>query len=93
MKTLTYFKQFENEGISQCWERYLELLHFFPPHVFETWQVISRFYNSLIEKSCQVLDMSSVENFIEKEPTMVMMILDNLLARETHEPGYELIME
>ena len=93
LKTLYFFKQFENKEIVQCWERHLELLHFFSQHGSESWQIISYFYNKLIEKSCQVLNILSEESFVEIEPIIYMMILDNFIERKTHEPNYEEINE
>ena len=83
------FKQFENEGIGHCWERYLELMNSFPQHKFEPWQVISRFYNLVTEKTRQDLDMLSEENFLEIEPILAMIALDNHIGRKIPVPCYE----
>ena len=68
-------------------------MHFFSQHGSESWQIISYFYNKLIEKSCQVLNILSEESFVEIEPIIYMMILDNFIERKTHEPNYEEINE
>lgn len=65
----------------------------FPQRKFEPWQVISSFYYILTKKYYQVLNMLSEKSFLEMEPTMAMMILNNHIRRKTYVPNYENINE
>ena len=38
------FSQNDNETFYQCWERFKDLLNACPHHGYETWHIISFFY-------------------------------------------------
>ena len=51
------------------------------------------FYNVLIEKSCQVLNVLSKESFVEMQPTKTMMVFNNLITGENNVATYGEINE
>jgi hypothetical protein len=58
----------ENETFFQCWERFKELLLACPHHGYETWRVISFFYDSLSSSMRQFVEMMCNGEFMSKAP-------------------------
>ena len=46
-KNIMHFSQRENETFFQCWERFKDLLLTCPHHGYDTWRVISFFYDGI----------------------------------------------
>jgi hypothetical protein len=44
------FTQKPGETFYQCWDRYRDLFNTFPHYSFETWRLISHFYEGLTPK-------------------------------------------
>jgi len=49
-RQITTFTQKPGEIFYQCWDRYKDLLNTCPHHGFETWRLVSHFYEGLIPK-------------------------------------------
>ena len=49
--------QKDNETFYQCWERFKDLLNACPHHGYETWHIISFFYEILTPKMHQFVEM------------------------------------
>ena len=62
------FSQKENETFFQCWERFKELLLACPHHGYETWGVISFFYDGLFSNMRQFVEMMGNGEFMNKSP-------------------------
>ena len=62
----------------QCWERYKELLNSCPHHGFETWRLVSRFYEGLTPQCRQMVEMMCNKEFSDKDPKDVLEYLDLL---------------
>ena len=56
------------ETLYQCWDRYKELLNICPHHGFETWRLMSYFYEALTSQSRQLIEMMCNDEFRDKSP-------------------------
>ena len=74
------FSQKENETFYQCWERFKDLLNVCPHHGYETWRIISFFYESLTPKMCQFVEMMCNGEFLNKDPDKAFNYFDLLTA-------------
>ena len=72
------FSQKENETFFQCWERFKELLLACPPHGYETWRLISFFYNGLSPVMRQFVEMMCNGEFMSKGSDEAMEYFDFL---------------
>ena len=61
------FSQKENETFYQCWERFKDFLNACPHHSYETWHIISFFYESLTPKMRQFVEMMCNGEFLNKD--------------------------
>jgi len=77
-RQITTFAQKPGETLYQCWERYKELLNTCPHHGFETWRVVSNFYEGLTPQVRQMVEMMCNGTFEEKDPEEAMNYLDLL---------------
>lgn len=62
------FSQKETETFFWCWERFKELLVAYPHHGYETWKVISFFYEGLTSQMRQFVEMMFNGEFMNKDP-------------------------
>ena len=60
------FSQKDNETFYQCCERFKDLLNACPHHGYETWCIISFFYESLTPKMRQFVEMMCSGEFLNK---------------------------
>ena len=61
------FSQKDNDLFHECWERFKDLLNACPHHGYETWHIISFFYESLTPKMCQFVEMMCNGEFLDKD--------------------------
>ena len=61
------FSQKDNETFYQCWESFKDLVNACPHHGYETWHIISFFYESLTPKMRQFVEMMCNEEFLNKD--------------------------
>ena len=61
------FSQKDNETFYQCWERFKDLFNACPYHGYETWCIISFFYESLTPKMRQFVEMMCNGEFLNKD--------------------------
>ncbi|RVW24612.1 hypothetical protein CK203_113839 [Vitis vinifera] len=70
LKTNFQFCGYENEKFYACWERYMEVVNACPHHGFDTWMLVSYFYEdhgmNLMEKTQQ----SKPQNNSKEECTL-----------------------
>ena len=62
------FSQKDNETFYQYWERFKDLLNACPHHGYETWRIITFFYESLTPKMHQFVEMICNREFLNKDP-------------------------
>lgn len=67
-RNIMNFSQKENETFFRCWERFKELLLTCPHHGYETWRVISFFYDGLSSEMRQFVEMMCNGEFMDKDP-------------------------
>jgi len=72
------FTQKPGETFYQCWDRYRDLLNTCPHHGFETWRLVSHFYDGLTPKDRQMVELMCNGTFKDKDPNEAMEYLDLL---------------
>jgi hypothetical protein len=60
------------------WDRYQDLLNTCPYHGFETWRLVSHFYEGLVPKDRQMVELMCNGTFEDKDPNEAMEYLDLL---------------
>ena len=72
-RQITTFTQKPRETFYQYWDRYRDLLlNTFPHHGFETWRLVSHFYEGLTPKDRQMVELMCNETFEDKDPNEAM---------------------
>ncbi|RVW82196.1 hypothetical protein CK203_050736 [Vitis vinifera] len=62
----------ENEKFYECWERYMEAINACPHHGFDTWLLVSYFYNGMSSSMKQLLETMCGGDFMSKNPEEAM---------------------
>ncbi|KAL6313690.1 hypothetical protein AAG906_010108 [Vitis piasezkii] len=65
----------ENEKFYECWERYMEAINACPHHGFDTWLLVSYFYDGMSSSMKQLLEMMCGGDFMSKNPEEAMDFL------------------
>ena len=55
-RQISNFSAKENEKLYECWERYMEAINACPHHGFDTWLLVSYFYNGMSSSMKQLLE-------------------------------------
>jgi hypothetical protein len=66
-RQITTLSQKPGETFYQCWDRYQDLLNTFPYYGFETWRLVSHFYEELTIKDRQMVELMCNGTFKDKE--------------------------
>jgi len=74
-RQITTFTQKAGETFYQCWDRYRDLLNTCPRHGFETWRLVSHFYEGLTPKDRQMVELMCNRTFEDKDPNEAMEYL------------------
>nr|CAN61941.1 hypothetical protein VITISV_008748 [Vitis vinifera] len=61
----------ENEKFYECWERYMEAINACPHHGFDTWLLVSYFYDGMSSSMKQLLETMCGGDFMSKNPEEV----------------------
>ncbi|XP_024018858.1 uncharacterized protein LOC112090835 [Morus notabilis] len=77
------FAQKENETLYQAWERFKDLLNLCPHHGYESWHLVSYFYDGLTIRERQFVEMMCNGDFLQKDPDEAIEYL-NELAEKAH---------
>ena len=83
-RQITSFTQKNRETLYQCWDRFKELLNICPHHGFETWRLVTYFYEGLIPQTRQVVEMMCNGEFKDKNPEDALDYLDQLAENAQH---------
>ncbi|XP_052289053.1 uncharacterized protein LOC127899634 [Citrus sinensis] len=83
-RQITSFTQKNGETLYQCWDRFKELLNICPHHGFETWRLVTYFYEGLIPQSRHVVEMMCNGEFRDKNPEDALDYLDQLAENAQH---------
>ncbi|RVW58250.1 hypothetical protein CK203_113796 [Vitis vinifera] len=79
----------ENEKFYECWERYMEAINACPHHGFDTWLLVSYFYDGMSSSMKQLLETMCGGDFMSKNPEEAMDFLSYVaeVSRGWDEPN------
>ncbi|RVW21873.1 hypothetical protein CK203_108513 [Vitis vinifera] len=88
-RQISNFSAKKNEKFYECWERYMEAINACPHHGFDTWLLVSYFYNSMSSSMKQLLETMCGGDFMSKNPEEVMNFLSYVVevSRGWDEPN------
>ena len=67
-RKISNFSANENEKFYACWERYIEALNACPQHRFDTWILVSYFYDGITSAMKKLLETMCGGDFMRKNP-------------------------
>ncbi|KAL6329271.1 hypothetical protein AAG906_015469 [Vitis piasezkii] len=71
----TFHGMEKNEKFYECWERYMEAINACPHHGFDTWLLVSYFYDGMSSSMKQLLETMCGGDFMSKNPEEAMDFL------------------
>ncbi|RVW21720.1 hypothetical protein CK203_115379 [Vitis vinifera] len=74
-RQISNFSAKENEKFYECWERYMEAINACPHHGFDTWLLVSYFYDGMSSSMKQLLETMCGGDFMSKNPAEAMDFL------------------
>ncbi|KAL6321565.1 hypothetical protein AAG906_021804 [Vitis piasezkii] len=74
-RQISNFSRCENEKFYECWERYMEAINACPHHGFDTWLLVSYFYDGMSSSMKQILETMCGGDFMSKNPEEAMDFL------------------
>ncbi|KAL6310788.1 hypothetical protein AAG906_017237 [Vitis piasezkii] len=74
-RKISNFSAKENEKFYECWERYMEAINAYPHHGFDTWLLVSYFYDGMSSSMKQLLETMCGGDFMSKNPEEAMDFL------------------
>ncbi|RVW61825.1 hypothetical protein CK203_065729 [Vitis vinifera] len=90
-RQISNFSAKENEKFYECWERYMEAINACPHHGFDTWLLVSYFYDGMSSSMKQLLETMCGGDFMSKNPEEAMDFLSYVadVSRGWDEPTKE----
>ncbi|RVX11226.1 hypothetical protein CK203_019786 [Vitis vinifera] len=87
-RQISNFSAKENEKFYECWERYMEAINACPHHGFDTWLLVSYFYDGMSSSMKQLLETMCGGDFMSKNPKEAMDFLNYVaeVSRGWYEP-------
>ncbi|RVW91019.1 hypothetical protein CK203_044150 [Vitis vinifera] len=88
-RQISNFSAKENEKFYECWERYMEAINACPHHGFDTWLLVSYFYDGMSSSMKQLLETMCGGDFMSKNPEEAMDFLSYVaeVSRGWDEPN------
>ncbi|RVW22911.1 hypothetical protein CK203_107861 [Vitis vinifera] len=88
-RQISNFSARENEKFYECWERYMETINACPHHSFDTWLLVSYFYDGMSSSMKQILETMCGGDFMRKNPEEAMDFLSYVseVSRGWDEPN------
>ncbi|KAJ9693903.1 hypothetical protein PVL29_009731 [Vitis rotundifolia] len=88
-RQISNFSAKENEKFYECWERYMEVVNACPHHGFDTWLLVSYFYDDMSSSMKQLLETMCEGDFMSKNPEEAMDFLSYVaeVSRGWDEPN------
>ncbi|KAL6343015.1 hypothetical protein AAG906_017035 [Vitis piasezkii] len=88
-RQISNFSAKENEKFYECWERYMEAINACPHHGFDTWLLVSYFYDGMSSSMKQLLETTCEGDFMSKNPEEAMDFLSYVaeVSRGWDEPN------
>ncbi|KAL6322870.1 hypothetical protein AAG906_020902 [Vitis piasezkii] len=74
-RQISNFSARENEKFYEYWERYMEAINACPHHGFDTWLLVSYFYDGMSSSMKQILETMCGGDFMSKNPEEAMDFL------------------
>ncbi|RVW64904.1 hypothetical protein CK203_041917 [Vitis vinifera] len=74
-RQISNFSARENEKFYECWERYMEAINACPHHGFDTWLLVSYFYDGMSSSMKQILETMCGAISMSKNPEEAMDFL------------------
>ena len=75
-REISTFSTNENENFYECWERYIEALNACLHHGFDTWLLVSHFYDGMSPAMKQLSETMCGGDFLSKNPKEAMDFLN-----------------
>ncbi|KAL5540114.1 hypothetical protein UlMin_044201 [Ulmus minor] len=82
-RKISNFAQKDSETLYQVWEHYKDLLNSCPHHGYESWRVVSYFYDGLLNRERQFIETMCNEEFLHKDPDEAIDFLHDL-SKKAH---------
>ncbi|RVW27032.1 hypothetical protein CK203_112870 [Vitis vinifera] len=88
-RQISNFSAKENEKFYECWERYMEAINACPHHGFDTWLLVSYFYDGMSSSMKQLIETMGGGDFMSKNPEEAMDFLSYVaeVSRGWDEPN------
>ncbi|RVW12884.1 hypothetical protein CK203_106977 [Vitis vinifera] len=88
-RQISNFSAKENEKFYKCWERYMEAINACPHHGFDTWLLVSYFYDGMSSSMKQILETMCGGDFMSKnlEEAMDFLSYVSEVSRGWDEPN------
>nr|CAN78529.1 hypothetical protein VITISV_043798 [Vitis vinifera] len=88
-RQISNFSAKENEKFYECWERYMEAINACPHHGFDTWLLVSYFYDGMSSLMKRLLETMCGRDFMSKNPEEAMDFLSYVaeVSRGWDEPN------
>nr|CAN59874.1 hypothetical protein VITISV_035142 [Vitis vinifera] len=88
-RQISNFSAKENVKFYECWERYMEAINACPHHGFDTWLLVSYFYDGMSSSMKQLLETMCGGDFMSKNPDEAMDFLSYVaeVSRGWDEPN------
>ncbi|KAL6324727.1 hypothetical protein AAG906_017067 [Vitis piasezkii] len=88
-RQISNFSAKENEKFYEWWERYMEAINACPHHGFDTWLLVSYFYDGIFSSMKQILETMCGGDFMSKNPEEAMDFLSYVseVSRGWDEPN------
>ena len=88
-RQISNFSTKENEKFYECWERYMEAINACLHHGFDTWLLVSYFYDGMSSSMKQLLETMCGGDFMSKNPEEAMDFLSYVaeVSRGWDEPN------
>ena len=77
-RKISGFVQGNDETLFMAWERFKDTYNFYPTHGYDTWRLVSYFYEGLLPRDRQFIQVACGGGFLQKEPEDAMDYLDEI---------------
>uniref|UniRef100_A0A2N9HJM8 Retrotransposon gag domain-containing protein n=1 Tax=Fagus sylvatica TaxID=28930 RepID=A0A2N9HJM8_FAGSY len=77
-RKISSFVQGHDETLFMAWERFKDTYNFCPTHGYDTWRLVSYFYEGLQPRDRQFVQVACGGGFLQKEPEDAMDYLDEI---------------
>ena len=77
-RKISSFVQGHDETLFMAWERFKDTYNFCPTHGYDTWRLISYFYEELQRRDHQFVQVACGSEFLQKETEDAMDYLDEI---------------